>query len=150
MSALTRLVAMILALAVLLASASLAVSQYSKPPRDPAMIKRKLDRSAELQRQALQALGDRPRAEKLVERAWTELKSASDDMIINASNMKFPDPLFGANNKRVDQALALLLGAWDAVKRRDQWTGEEGQVQGVRTNLEQALRLTNTVAASTY
>jgi hypothetical protein len=150
MSALTRLVAMILVPAAVLASASPAVTQPSKPPRDPAMIQRKLQRSAELQRQTLQALGDRERAEKLVASAWNELRSAIDDMTINKNNMKFPDPLFPANIKRVEQAFELVLVAWDALKARDKWTGDEGQVQGVRTKLEQALRLTNTAAATTF
>lgn len=150
MSALTRLMAMILALAVILASASPAATQPSKPPRDPAMIQRKLQRGVELQRQALQALGDRERAETLVASAWTELNSANADMILNKNNTKFPDPLFGPNIRRLDQALELVLVAWDALKARDKWTGGEGQVQGVRTKLEQALRLTNTVAASTF
>jgi hypothetical protein len=150
MSALTRLVAMILVPAAVLASASPAVTQPSKPPRDPAMIQRKLQRSAELQRQTLQALGDRERAEKLVASAWNELRSAIDDMTINKNNMKFPDPLFPANIKRVEQAFELVLVAWDALKARDKWTGDEGQVQGVRTKLEQALRLTNIAAATTF
>ena len=58
MSTLTRLMAMILVLAVILASAAPAATQ-AKPPRDPSMIQRKLMSSADLQRQALQSLGDR-------------------------------------------------------------------------------------------
>jgi len=149
MSTLTRLMAMILALAVILASAAPAATQ-AKPPRDPAMIQRKLQRSADLQRQTLQALGDRERAEKLVASAYSELKSANDDMVLNKKNTKFPDPLFGANIRRLDQALDLVLVAWDALRARDKWTGDEGQVQRVRTNLEQAIRLTSTAAASTF
>ncbi len=149
MSTLTRLMGMILALAVILASAAPAAAQ-GKQPRDPAMIQRKLQRSADLQRQALQALGDRERAEKLVGTAYNELKSANDDMILNKKNTKFPDPLFGPNIRRCDQALDLVLVAWDALRAKDKWTGDEGQVQGVRAKLEQAVRLTNTVAASTF
>ena len=146
---LTRLMATILALAVILASAAPAATQ-GKPPRDPSMIQRKLLRSADLQRQALQSLGDREKAEKLVGSAWGELKSANDDMIINKNNTKIPDPLFGPNIRRCDQALDLVLLAWDALRARDKWTGAEAQVQGVRSRLEQAVRLTNTVAASTF
>ena len=149
MSTLTRFMGALLALAVILASAAPAATQ-GKPPRDPSMIQRKLQNSADLQRQAMQSLGDRERAEKLVGSAYNELKSADDDMVINKNNMKIPDPLFGPNIRRCDQALDLVLLAWDALRARDKWTGAEAQVQGVRSKLEQALRLTNTVAASTF
>ena len=150
MRTLTHLIAMIVSLAVVLASASPAVTQPSKPPRDPATIQKKLERSAELQRQTLQALGDREQAERLVARAWNELKSANDDMIVNKNNSKFPDPLFPANIKRLDQALDLVQVALDRLRARDKWTGEASQVQEVRAKLEQAVRLTTTVAATTF
>jgi hypothetical protein len=125
-----------------------AATQLSKPPRNPASVKEKLEKSAELQRQALQALADLGRAERLVGNAWAELKAAKDDMVIIASNTKFPDPLSASNERRSDQALALLLGALDALKLRHQRSDPEKWVAGVRSNLEQALRITNTVIAT--
>lgn len=150
MNAPTRLTVMVLALTVMLTAASSAVAQRSKPPRDPAMTQKKLQRSASLQRQALQALTDPAQAELLVKNAWTELKSAQDDMVINASNMRFPDPLFNTNNRRAEQALALLLGCWDTLKLRDKWIDRDSEVAGVRGRLQQALGLTNVVAATTF
>jgi hypothetical protein len=142
---------MVLALTIMLAPASAAEAQRSsKPPRDPVQIQQKLQRSASLQRQALQTLNDPEQAEQLVKNAWTELRSAQDDMVINASNMQFPDPLFSANNRRAEQALALLLGCWDTLKLRDKWTDPNSQIAGVRGRLQQSLGLTNTVAATTF
>jgi hypothetical protein len=141
-------IAMVLALAAVVATVSPAATQLSKPPRNSASVKGKLEKSAELQRQAQQALADLARAERLVRNAWDELKAAKDDMVIIASNTKFPDPLSASNEKRLDQALSLLLGALDALKVRDKWSEPEKRVAGVRSNLEQALRLTNTVLAT--
>ena len=142
--------AMFLGLAVVLTTVPAAVAQLSKAPRDTAAIQRKLQRSVSLQRQALQTLNNPGQAELLVKNAWTELKSAQDDMVVNASNMQFPDPLFSTNNRRADQALALLLGAWDTLKLRDKWADPDNQIAGVRARLQQALALTNTVAATTF
>jgi hypothetical protein len=149
MSKLTNFTAMGLALAVVLVTASPAAAQSSKS-HDPSVTQRKLQRSAELQRQALQALTDLGSAERLVKNAYDELKAAKDDMVIRASNTQFPDPLFPSNNRRMDQALALIQGAWDALKLRDKWSDPDSQVAGVRSNLQQALKLTNLVAATNY
>ncbi|MDO8475205.1 MAG: hypothetical protein Q7W02_03235 [Candidatus Rokubacteria bacterium] len=145
-----RFPAACLALAAALAAVPSAVAQVSKPPRDPVLIQRKLQQSAALQREALQTLKDPGQAERLVKNAWTELKSAKDDMVINASNMQFPDPLFNTNNGRAEQALALLLGCWDTLKLRDKWTDPSKEIAGVRGRLQQSLGLTNTVAATTF
>ena len=141
-------IAMVLALAAVVAAVSPAAAQLSKSPRNAASVKGKLEKSAELQRQALQALADLGRAERLVGNAHEELRSAKDDMVIIASNAKFPDPLSASNQRRTDQALSLLLGALDGLKLRDKWSEPDKRVAGVRNNLEQALRLTNTVLAT--
>jgi len=99
----------------LVAIASSAIGQ-SRAPRDPAEIQRKVQRSAELQRQALQALADPPRAERLVNSAYAQLQSAYTDMVINSSNMKMPDPLSAIHSKKAQQALTHLLSASDALK----------------------------------
>lgn len=88
----------------LVAVASPAVGQ-SRPPRDPAEIQKKIQKSAELQRQALQTLADPARAERLTTSAYAQLQSAYTDMVINSSNMKMPDPLAGINARKAQQAL---------------------------------------------
>ena len=143
-------------LLTLLASAS-AVAQARRPQYDVADLQRKVQRSAELQRQALQSLTDPRKAESLVRGAWTELRAAQHEMILNASRAKFVDPLFELNNRRADQALGHLQQATDALERQKGVTNvraeqEEGgaaagsSVDGVRQHLERAVRLTNGLA----
>jgi len=79
-------------------------------------------------------------------------------MIIKASGAKFPDPLFDMQKKRGEQALALLQVARDVrhTNRQDQRPKDQeqdGQPGGSRSylkrggsNVEQALRLTSTLA----
>jgi hypothetical protein len=140
-------------LLTLLASAS-AVAQAPHPQYDVAELQRKVQRSAELQRQALQSLADPRKAESLVREAWTELRAAQHGMILNASSAKFVDPLFEMNKRRADQALSHLQLAGDALASQKGVTSpraqqEEGApaassyVDGVRQHLEQAVRLTN-------
>jgi hypothetical protein len=151
MSGHTRLTAVVFALTIVLATAPAADAQRSsKPPRDPAKIQQKLQQSASLQRQAMQTLNDLGKAETLVKSAWGELKSAQDDMVMNQSNMQFPDPLHGLNWQRSEQALAILLGCMDSLKARDKWTEPANEVVGLRNRLQQSLGLTNTLAAVTF
>src|ERR1700738_3614757 len=77
-----------------------ALAQSGRPRYESAEIQRKVQKSAELQRQALQALTDPRRAEGLVQSAWTELRAAQHEMIMNASGAKFVDPLFEMSNKK--------------------------------------------------
>jgi hypothetical protein len=147
----------------LVAIASSAMGQ-SRSPRDPAEIQRKIQRSAELQRQALQALADPPRAERLVNSAYAQMQSAYTDMVINSSNMKMPDPLSGINSRKAQQALTHLQSASDALKnslsqpatstpRGEESTDQtpdaspraSSYLEGVRSSLDQALRLTNSM-----
>src|SRR5260370_42478389 len=89
----------------------------------PAEIQRKVQKSAELQRQALQNLTDPRRAEGLIQSAWTELRAAQHEMIINASGAKFVDPLFEISNKKAQEALVHLQTAGEALKRNRSITG---------------------------
>jgi len=103
-----------LAVAVLLGAlvaASPALSQSGRPPYDQAEIQRKIQKSVGLQRQALQALSDPKRAEGLLRSAWTELRAAQHEMIINASVAKFADPLFEITNRKAQEALVHLQAA---------------------------------------
>jgi hypothetical protein len=134
-----------------------ALAQSGRPRYEAAEIQRKVQKSAELQRQALQALTDPRRAEGLVQSAWTELRAAQHEMILNASGAKFVDPLLDISNKKADAALVHLQLAGDALKSNRTSTGarldqEEGgpaqpaYLDGVRRHVEEALRLTSGLA----
>ena len=149
-----------LALALLLsafAAETPAHAQSRRPAYDPAEIQRQIQKSVQLQRQALQSLTDSGQAERLVRNAWTELRAALNGMTINASEAKFVDPLFDINSKKAQSALSLLQIAADSLKgnqsapaaRPDQEGGAQAQasyLDGVRRNLEEAVRLTNGIA----
>ena len=138
-----------LALALLVgafAAVSPALAQSRRPPYDAAEIQRQIQKSIQLQRQALQSLTDPGQAERLVRGAWTELRAALNGMTINASEAKF-----------AQNALSLLQIAADSLKsnqsatavRPDQAGGGQPQasyLDGVRRDLEQAVRLTNGIA----
>jgi hypothetical protein len=130
---------------MLILNPAFPVAAQSKPPRDPADIQRKVQRSADLQRQALQALGNPAQADRLIGSAYDSLKRAHDDMVINASNMRPPDPLLGINLRKAEQALALVQGARDAFK-----SSLENPVDVARERLQQALRATNTLLATGF
>lgn len=138
-----------------LALTSSALAQAPALPYDQADIQQKVQKSANLQRQALQSLTDVPRAESLVRGAWTELRAAQHEMILNASRAKFVDPLFELNNRRAEQALGHLQKASDFLAtqksaptvRADQDERSAGpSLDGVRQHIEQAMRLTNGLA----
>jgi len=150
MNVLIRFLTLTLGIATVMLSVSSAVAQSGKPPRDPAAIQRKVQRSADLQRQALEALSDPDKAAKLARSAYTDLKSAYDDMIMNASNSKFPDPVLDLSSKKTGQALGLVQVAADTLDARARWSNPVGAVAGVRSRLQQSLQLTTTVAATGF
>jgi len=123
---------------------SSAAAQSTQPPRTPVPVQAQIQKRAQLQRQALHHLTARQRAEGLLNTAYAELADALSTMIIKASNAKFQDPLFEMQKKRAEQALALLQVARDVLhsNRQDQPKDQDK----VRNNLEQALRLTSTLA----
>lgn len=140
-----------------LVAASPALSQSGRPPYDQAEIQRKVQKSVGLQRQALQALSDPKRAEGLLRSAWTELRAAQHEMIINASVAKFVDPLFEITNRKAQEALVHLQAAADALQGNRPVTGaradQEGSgaaptsyLDGVRAHIEQAVHLTSGLA----
>lgn len=134
---------------------SLAAAFPAAGQSSSAEIQTRFQRSAELQRQALQSLTDPGRAERLVGNARAELQSARSAMVIKASGMKFPDPLLEINTKNAAQALSLLQAAHDTLKTsrpgvaRDRETSAPAaaspHLEAVRTHLEQALRLTSSI-----
>ena len=136
---------------------SLAAAFPAAGQSSSADIQTRFQRSAELQRQALQSLTDPGRAERLISNAHAELQSARSAMVIKASGMKFPDPLLEINTRNAGQALSLLQAAHDALKTNrpgvvaapDRETSAPAaaspHLEAVRTNLEQALRLTSSV-----
>jgi hypothetical protein len=143
--------------AVFIAMSS-AAAQSPQPQRTSVHVQAQIQKSAELQRQALQNVTDPERAEDLINKAYAELQAALSTMIIKASGAKFPDPLFDIQNKRGEQALALLQVARDVLHtnrqgQRPKDQEQDGQPGGspsylerVRSNLEQAWRLTSTLA----
>lgn len=48
-------------------------------------------------------------AEQLIDRAYAELQAALSSMIINASGMKYPDPLLSIQIQHANQALSRLV-----------------------------------------
>ena len=143
-----RLLMTVLALAPLLASVSAPFAQSAKPPRDPANIQRKVQRSADFQRQALEALSEPARAARLVGSAYTQLKAAQDDMIINSTTARSLDPIQELNGRKVNQALTLVQQAGDALGTRG--SDPDNAVAVARDRLQQALRLTNSLLATGF
>jgi hypothetical protein len=129
----------------------------AQPQRTAQDIQAQVQKSAELQRQALQTLTDPERAERLISNAYIELQRAMSAMVINASGQKFPDPLLNLNEQKMKQALIHLQQASDMIKinragasapqRQEGGTPvESGAYLGnVRNRVEEALRITNTV-----
>jgi len=150
MNVFIRLTTATLAVAAVMVSPGLTAAQSTRPPRDPANIQRKVQKSAELQRQALQTLSDPAKAAKLVGGAYTELKSAHDDIVMNDSNVRPRDPTLGLSGRRAEQALALVQVAWDTLNGHAQWSDPDGAVAEVRDRLQQALRLTNRLLATGF
>ena len=156
----------LLTLSMILTGASPATGQTSTSGRSQMEIQNLIQKSAALQRQALQSLNDPRRTERLVSDAYADLQAALSAMIINASGAKFPDPLLDVQRKRAEQALRLLQAAVDALKsdsgqpsagapRENQDKDDrpasspsspQASLDLVRNNLEQALRLTSTLA----
>jgi len=151
----SRVLPPVLTLMLLLMAAP--ASTIAQPRRTSADIQAQIQKSAELQRQALQILTDPERAERLISNASAELQSAMSTMVINASETKSPDPLLTLNEQRMRQALTHLQQASDTLKvnraratapHRQEGTpaAEAGSYLGVvRNSVEQALRITNTV-----
>jgi hypothetical protein len=144
-----------LILTAVLAVWSPAAGQSSQPSSTSADIQARIQKSAELQRQALQGLADPARAVRQIDQAYAELRAGLSAMVITASGMKFPDPLLDVNKKNGEQALALLQAARDVLKAPAPSPAPDGEtpapagsrprLDAVRADLERALRLTNSV-----
>jgi len=136
--------------------ASPALAQSGRGQYDAADIQQKVQKSLTLQQQALQSLGDSNQAVTLVRSAWTELRAAQHEMIMNASGAKYVDPLFEMSNRRAEEALGHLQAAGDAlatnrsagVRVNDEDGGQAANayLAGVRRHIEQAVRLTTSLA----
>lgn len=150
MNMLSRFLVLVTAVMTLLAPASALLAQSIAPPRDPAKIQRKVQRSASLQRQALEALSEPAKAARMVANAYAELKSAHDDIVMNASNLKYPDPTLSISGRKVEQAMGLVQLAGDSLNTRERWSDPDAAVAEVRNRLEQSLRITNSVAAAGF
>jgi hypothetical protein len=158
MTAFCHLIASVLTTVAVFIVMSSAAAQSPQSQRTSVHVQAQIQKSAELQRQALQNLTDLERAENLINSAYAELQAALSTMIIKASGAKFPDPLFDMQKRRGEQALALLQVARDVLhtNRQDQRPKGQGQdgrpggsrayLERVRSNVEQALRITSTLA----
>jgi hypothetical protein len=143
-------------LTLLLLLMAAPASTIAEPRRTSLDIQAQVQKSADLQRQALQILTDPERAERLIGNAYAELQAAMITMVINASGQKSPDPLLKINEQRMRQALSHLQQASDMLKvnrslatasqRREGAPPESTAYLGVvRNSVEQALRITNSV-----
>ena len=102
----SRVLPLVLTIVLLLMAAP--VSTIAQPRRTSLDIQAQIQKSAELQRQALQILTDPERAERLI-----LLQSAMSTMVINASGQKSPDPLLKLN----EQQLAVEARHHDSLER---------------------------------
>jgi hypothetical protein len=137
-----RVVSLGLILALGTGSSSLAQSRY-----DVTQVQKQIDRSGRLQQEALANLNDPARAEELVQQAQRELRAAQSAMIINASGMKYADPLLDLNSRKADQALMLLQRVRDALSSNRGSPVRGPYLDQVRSNLETSVRLTRLVLA---
>ena len=126
-------------------SASLAYAQQQK--YDASAVQRRIDRSGRLQQEALAGLNDPARAEQLIREAYRELQAAHSAMVINASGLKFPDPLLDLNSQKASEALLLLQRAEDLLKINRTTSSSGSYPDEVRRSLERSLRLTRLVLA---
>jgi hypothetical protein len=122
----------------------------AQPPRSPAVIRQQIETSLMLQHETLAALDDPERALRLVWDAYVQMRAAHSSMTINASNTAFPDPLFPFANQRIEQARNNILGAHDALRSRDRWTGQGPWQDVVRQRLTESVRLTQIILATTF
>jgi hypothetical protein len=151
----SRVLPPVLTLMLLLMAAP--ASTIAQPPRTLTDIQAQIQKSAELQRQALQILTDPERAERLISNASAELQSAMSAMVINASDKKSSDPLMNLNEQRMRQAPAHLQQASDTLKVNRARATTPQRLEGtpaaesgsylavVRNSVEQALRITSSV-----
>ena len=101
---------------VLMAMSPAAAQSSRLPPPNSVEIQAQIQRSVELQREALQNLTDHGRAELLVVSAHRTLRNVLRALASNASQQKFPDPLLELNEERIQEALSHLQQASDALK----------------------------------
>src|SRR5262245_42532842 len=132
----SRLVAVSLVLGAMLC----ALVAEAQNIRSPIFIRQRIEQSLELQRQALAAGDDVEQALKLSWDAYVLLRAAHSDMIINASNMKFPDPLFPLADKRLERARAHILQAREVLKSPGAFSPQAFQ-EAFRSNLGTAVQL---------
>ena len=120
------------------------------PPRSPMMIRGLIEKSLVLQREAVATLDDPDRAVKIVYDAYVQIRAAHGHLVINASNMKYPDPLFPSTDKRVSQVRSLILRAKWALDSRNQWSGKGNPIDVAREALGESIRVTQTILATTF
>lgn len=119
-------------------------------PRNAALIRRQLETSLTRQIEAVNALDDAGRAERLTYEAYVQMRAAHGHMTINDSNAKYPDPLFPLANRRIEQARGRLLAAHEALKYRKTSGASGNAIDIARTHLTEAIRMTQLILATTF
>jgi hypothetical protein len=114
---------------------------------DAGEVQAQIDRSGRLQQEALESLNDSSRAEQLIRAAYRELSSAQSAMTINASGLKFPDPLLDLNTQKAQEALRLMQRAEDLLKSNRATPSPGPHLPEVQRSLERSLRLTRLLFA---
>lgn len=146
-----RLSVVLLALCVGLVSGAPSLhAQYRTAPRSTMVIRAQLEKSLSLQREATAYLEDPDKAVQLVYAAYVEMRAAHGSMVVNASSMTFPDPLFPQTDKRIEQARAIILRAHVALRDRATWSGGGNPIEFARNELTQSIRITGIVLATTF
>ena len=146
-----RRIAIALTLGVGLALWASAIEAQSRTaPRSPMLIRNQIEKSLSLQREATASLGDPDRAVKLVYESYGQMRAAHSSMVVNASSMKYKDPLFPATDERVQRARGLILRAHVALRDREHWNGKGNPIDVARETLLESIRLTQTILATTF
>lgn len=94
------------------ARAQRAASEFT-----PTAIRQRLEASVQLQRQALESLGDSGKAQLLIWQAYEQLK-AGHELTVNAKNhVKYPDKTYDIIGPKLNEAREILLSARSALAR---------------------------------
>ena len=137
----------VLGLTAILVTGSPSLAHAQPQSYDASAVQARIDRSGHLQQEALAGLNDPVRAEQLIREAYRELQAAHSAMLVNASGLKFPDPLLDLNSQKASEALLLMQRAEDLLKINRTTPSSEPSPDEVRRSLERSLRLTRLVLA---
>jgi hypothetical protein len=142
-----RMKGRLIALGLVVTLAAGVPPAHAQRKYDAGEVQAQIDRSGRLQQEALESLNDPSRAEQLIRSAYRELSSAQSAMTINASGLKFPDPLLDLNTQKAQEALRLMQRAEDLLKSNRATPSPGPHLPEVQSSLERSLRLTRLLFA---